>query len=92
MKRPSVQRAALVEPVTVVVALVSVLSSSGASQQVVWKRVTPPDMPDFGWVSLIDASAFDAGKAYVTFDDVGWWQELNPGLPDIPGDGRDSGA
>ena len=21
---------------------------------------------------------------YVTFDDGGWWQELNPGLPDIP--------
>ena len=101
-------------------------------------------MPDFGRVSLIDASAFDAGKAYVsarlpllddfrphvwrtedygetwtrivdgirddayvnsvredpnregllyagtnhgvyvTFDDGGWWQELNPGLPDMP--------
>ena len=109
-----------------------------------WKNVTPPDMPDFGRVSLIDASAFDAGKAYVsarlpllddfrphvwrtedygetwtrivdgiredanvnsvredpnregllyagtnhgvyvTFDDGGWWQELNPGLPDMP--------
>ena len=21
---------------------------------------------------------------YVTFDDGGWWQELNPGLPDVP--------
>lgn len=21
---------------------------------------------------------------YVTFDDRGWWQELNPGLPDMP--------
>ena len=31
-----------------------------------WKNVTPPDMPDFGRVSLIDASAFDAGKAYVS--------------------------
>ena len=30
-----------------------------------WADVTPPDMPDFGRVSLIDASAFDAGKAYV---------------------------
>ena len=109
-----------------------------------WKNVTPPDMPDFGRVSLIDASAFAAGKAYVsarlpllddfrphvwrtedygetwtrivdgirddayvnsvredpnregllyagtnhgvyvTFDDGGWWQELNPGLPDMP--------
>ena len=60
MKRPSVQRAALVEPVTVVAALVCVLSSTVASQQGVWKNVTPPDMPDFGRVSLIDASAFDA--------------------------------
>ena len=109
-----------------------------------WTIVTPPDMPDFGRVSLIDASAFDAGKAYVSarlpllddfrphvwrtedygetwtrivggiredayvnsvredpnregllyagtnhgvyvsFDDGGWWQELNPGLPDMP--------
>ena len=109
-----------------------------------WANVTPPDMPDFGRVSLIDASAFDAGKAYVSarrallddfrphiwktddygetwtrivrgmredayvnsvredpnragllyagtnhgvyvsFDDGRWWQELNPGFPDIP--------
>lgn len=109
-----------------------------------WANVTPADMPDFGRVSLIDASAFDAGKAYVSarlallddfrphvwrtddygvtwtrivngiredayvnsvredpnregllyagtnhgvyvsFDDGGWWQELNPGLPDMP--------
>ena len=120
--------------------LVHVTRDGGGS----WKNVTPPDMPDFGRVSLIDASAFDAGKAYVsarlpllddfrphvwrtedygetwtrivdgirddayvnsvredpnregllyagtnhgvyvTFDDGGWWQELNPGLPDIP--------
>ena len=120
--------------------LVHVTRDGGES----WKNVTPPDMPDFGRVSLIDASAFDAGKAYVsarlpllddfrphvwrteeygetwtrivdgirddayvnsvredpnregllyagtnhgvyvTFDDGGWWQELNPGLPDIP--------
>ncbi|MDE2974168.1 MAG: hypothetical protein OXU64_05500 [Gemmatimonadota bacterium] len=106
--------------------------------------MTPPDMPVFGRVSLIDASAFDAGTAYVstrlppldefrphvwstedygetwtrivdgirddaylnsvredpnregllyagtnhgvyvTFDDGGWWRELNPGLPDMP--------
>ena len=109
-----------------------------------WTDVTPPDMPDFGRVSLIDASAFDAGRAYVSarrallddfrphvwktddfgatwtrivdgirddayvnsiredpnragllyagtnhgvyisFDDGGSWQELNPDLPDIP--------
>jgi photosystem II stability/assembly factor-like uncharacterized protein len=30
-----------------------------------WTNVTPSDMPDFGRVSLIDASAFDAGRAYV---------------------------
>ena len=120
--------------------LVHVTRDDGES----WKNVTPPDMPDFGRVSLVDASAFDAGKAYVsarlpllddfrphvwrtedygetwtrivdgipedayvnsvredpnregllyagtihgvyvTFDDGGWWQELNPGLPDIP--------
>ena len=120
--------------------LVHVTRDGGGS----WKNVTPPDMPEFGRVSLIDASAFDAGKAYVsarlpllddfrphvwrtedygetwtrivdgirddayvnsvredpnregllyagtnhgvyvTFDDGGWWQELNPGLPDMP--------
>ncbi len=31
-----------------------------------WTDVTPPDMPDFGRVSQIDASAFDAAKAYVS--------------------------
>ncbi|MGH7669980.1 MAG: WD40/YVTN/BNR-like repeat-containing protein, partial [Gemmatimonadaceae bacterium] len=30
-----------------------------------WTNVTPKDMPDFGRVSQIDASAFDAGGAYV---------------------------
>ena len=30
-----------------------------------WTNVTPKDMPDFGRVSQIDASAFDAGTAYV---------------------------
>jgi photosystem II stability/assembly factor-like uncharacterized protein len=29
-----------------------------------WEHVTPKDMPEFGRVSLIDASAFDAGIAY----------------------------
>ena len=31
-----------------------------------WADVTPPDMPDFGRVSLIDASSFDDAKAYVS--------------------------
>ncbi|HEY7286121.1 MAG TPA: hypothetical protein VH497_11795 [Vicinamibacterales bacterium] len=30
-----------------------------------WTNVTPPGMPDLGRVSQIDASAFDAGTAYV---------------------------
>jgi len=30
-----------------------------------WVNVTPKDMPDFGRVSIIDASAFDAGTAYI---------------------------
>jgi photosystem II stability/assembly factor-like uncharacterized protein len=30
-----------------------------------WTNVTPPDMPDFGRVSQIDASAFDPAAAYV---------------------------
>jgi len=29
-----------------------------------WSNVTPAGMPDFGRVSIIDASAFDAGTAY----------------------------
>ncbi len=29
-----------------------------------WSNVTPKDMPDFGRVSIIDASSFDAGTAY----------------------------
>jgi len=31
-----------------------------------WTNVTPPDMPAFGRVSQIDASAFDDGSAYVS--------------------------
>ncbi|MBT8488150.1 MAG: glycosyl hydrolase [Gemmatimonadetes bacterium] len=31
-----------------------------------WTDVTPPDMPDFGRVSQIDASAFAAGGAYIS--------------------------
>ena len=109
-----------------------------------WSDVTPPDMPDFGRVSQIDASAFEAGRAYVSvrrpllddfaphiwktsdygqswtrivngirndayvnavredpnragllyaatnhgvyisYDDGAEWEELNPGLPDLP--------
>jgi photosystem II stability/assembly factor-like uncharacterized protein len=30
-----------------------------------WTNITPPDMPDFGRVSIIDASSFDAATAYV---------------------------
>jgi len=30
-----------------------------------WTNVTPKEMPEFGRVSIIDASAFDAGAAYV---------------------------
>jgi photosystem II stability/assembly factor-like uncharacterized protein len=30
-----------------------------------WTNVTPRDMPEFGRVSIIDASQFDAGSAYV---------------------------
>ena len=120
--------------------LVHVTRDGGAN----WTNVTPTDMPDFGRVSLIDASAFDAGRAYVcakrpllddfspyiwktsdygqtwtkivhgiredayvhavredptregllyagtahgvyiSYDDGANWQELNPGLPDLP--------
>jgi photosystem II stability/assembly factor-like uncharacterized protein len=120
--------------------LVHVTRDGGAN----WTNITPPDMPDFGRVSQIDASAFDVGTAYVSvrrpllndlsphiwrtndfgatwtkivngirddayvhtvredptrpgliyagtqhgvyisFDDGGWWQELNTGLPDVP--------
>jgi photosystem II stability/assembly factor-like uncharacterized protein len=31
-----------------------------------WTNVTPRDMPEFGRVSQIDASAFDAGTAYIS--------------------------
>jgi photosystem II stability/assembly factor-like uncharacterized protein len=42
--------------------LVHVTRDGGQS----WTNVTPPDMPPFGRVSQIDASAFDAGRAYVS--------------------------
>jgi photosystem II stability/assembly factor-like uncharacterized protein len=42
--------------------LVHVTRDGGAN----WSNVTPTDMPPFGRVSQIDASAFDAGRAYVS--------------------------
>jgi len=33
-----------------------------------WDNVTPKDMPEWGTVSIIDASPFDAGTAYVAVD------------------------
>jgi photosystem II stability/assembly factor-like uncharacterized protein len=42
--------------------LVHVTQDGGAT----WTNVTPLDMPDFGRVSQIDASSFDAGRAYVS--------------------------
>jgi photosystem II stability/assembly factor-like uncharacterized protein len=41
--------------------VVHVTRDSGKS----WANVTPKDMPDLGRVSQIDASAFDAGTAYI---------------------------
>jgi photosystem II stability/assembly factor-like uncharacterized protein len=41
--------------------LIQVTRDGGAH----WTNVTPKDMPDFGRVSQIDASAFDGGAAYV---------------------------
>ncbi|MEO5510980.1 MAG: FlgD immunoglobulin-like domain containing protein [Longimicrobiales bacterium] len=32
----------------------------------IWTNVTPRDMPDFGRVSIIDASAYDARTAYIS--------------------------
>jgi len=42
--------------------LVHVTRDGGAS----WTDITPPDMPDFGRVSQIDASAFDVATAYIS--------------------------
>ncbi len=41
--------------------LVHVTRDGGES----WTDITPPDMPDFARVSLIDASAFESGAAYM---------------------------
>lgn len=73
--------------------LVHVTRDGGGS----WDNVTPSDMPDFGRVSQIDASAFDAGRAYVSVrrpllddfapyiwktDDYGQsWTKIVDGLP-----------
>ncbi|MBY0488908.1 MAG: glycosyl hydrolase [Gemmatimonadaceae bacterium] len=42
--------------------LVHVTKNNGAT----WTNVTPKDMPEFGRVSQIDASKFDAGTAYIS--------------------------
>jgi len=42
--------------------LVHVTRNSGLT----WAKVTPPEMPDFGRVSQIDASKFNAGAAYIS--------------------------
>jgi len=42
--------------------LVHVTRNGGAT----WANITPPDMPDFGRVSQIDASNFSAGTAYMS--------------------------
>jgi hypothetical protein len=63
-----------------------------------WTNVTPKDMPEWSRVSLIDASPFDAGTAYVAvdrhqFDDLRpyiyktsdygkSWTKLTQGIPD----------
>jgi photosystem II stability/assembly factor-like uncharacterized protein len=63
-----------------------------------WTNVTPKDMPEWGRVSLIDASPLDAGSAYVAVDrhqsddlkpyiyktaDYGQtWTKLTNGIPD----------
>jgi len=63
-----------------------------------WTNVTPKEMPEWGMVSLIEASPFDAGTAYVAVDahkldnfkpyvfkttDFGkTWTKITVGLPD----------
>jgi photosystem II stability/assembly factor-like uncharacterized protein len=42
--------------------LVHVTRDGGAT----WSNVTPPELPEFGRVSQIDASAFDAGTVYLS--------------------------
>jgi photosystem II stability/assembly factor-like uncharacterized protein len=73
--------------------LVHVTRDGGAT----WKKVTPPGLPEWGTVSLIEASPFDAATAYVVADahrlddmrpylwktsDYGTtWRSLTAGLP-----------
>lgn len=73
--------------------LVHVTRDGGAT----WANVTPPGMPDFGRVSLIDASSFDPATAYVavkrpllgdrapyvfrTHDFGKTWTKITGGLP-----------
>jgi hypothetical protein len=73
--------------------LIHVTADGGAS----WTNVTPPDMPEFGRVGHIDASAFDAGSAYAavkrpllddfapyifrTHDRGRTWKRIVKGLP-----------
>ena len=63
-----------------------------------WTNITPKDMPEWSRVSLIEASPFEAGKAYVAIDrhqndDTGvyifktndfgaTWKKLGSGIPD----------
>ena len=63
-----------------------------------WTNVTPKDLPEWSRVSLIEASPFDAGTAYVAIDrhqldDVGayifktsdygaTWNRINSGIPE----------
>lgn len=63
-----------------------------------WKNATPKDLPEWSRVSLIEASPFDAGTAYVAIDrhqndDLGiyiyktadygaTWKRLGNGIPD----------
>lgn len=63
-----------------------------------WDKVTPKQMPQWGFVSIIDPSAHEAGTAYVAVDrhrlddfkpyifktsDYGkTWEQINNGLPD----------
>jgi len=74
--------------------LVHISRNGGGS----WQNVTPPAMPEWGTVSLIDASAYQPGTAYVAVDrhrlddfkpyifrtnDYGkTWAEIGSGIPE----------
>ncbi len=73
--------------------LVHVTRDSGAN----WENVTPPEMPTWGTVSMIDPSTHEAGRAYIAVDghqedvrdphlfkttDYGkTWKAINSGIP-----------